>query len=293
MKENPTNRTQREDIQTCQSLGKAIVLSIGGATYTEGGFSSTFEAISWANIIWAMFGPKQTNISVQRPFGLANVDGYDFDFESTTSNLAPFAAQLRANMDAATAAGGKTYYLSAAPQCPYPDVADHEILTGNISFDYIMVQFYNNYCGVSSYVEGKSPQDSFNLASWDAWSRNVSKNPDVKILLGIPGNTRGGAGYVSGSQLSSVLSFSKHYRSFGGIMIWDMSQVYENPGFLSHLVSNLGGQPPSSVSTTITGVNTPITTTSTLATLTVVATQMNTLAPQWAQCGGKAYTGPT
>lgn len=40
--------------------------------------------------------------------------------------MAPFASELRSLMDAATAAGGKQFYLSAAPQCPYPDVADND-----------------------------------------------------------------------------------------------------------------------------------------------------------------------
>jgi chitinase len=58
-------------------------------------------------------------------------------------------------MDGATAAGGKTYYLSVTPQCPYPDIYTNDILAG-IDLDYVMVQFYNNVCGVSSFVPGAS-----------------------------------------------------------------------------------------------------------------------------------------
>lgn len=34
------------DIKTCQSAGKTLLLSLGGATYTEGGFSSPSEALA-------------------------------------------------------------------------------------------------------------------------------------------------------------------------------------------------------------------------------------------------------
>ena len=33
-----------DDIKTCQANGKTILLSIGGATYTEGGFTSEQQA---------------------------------------------------------------------------------------------------------------------------------------------------------------------------------------------------------------------------------------------------------
>ena len=66
----------RADIKTCQSTyGKTIMLSVGGATYSEGGFSSSSAAVSAANNIWAMFGPVQSGSSVLRPFGSAVVDG--------------------------------------------------------------------------------------------------------------------------------------------------------------------------------------------------------------------------
>lgn len=66
----------RADIKTCQSTyGKTIMLSVGGATYTEGGFSSSSAASTAADTIWAMFGLKQSGSSVNRPFGTAVVDG--------------------------------------------------------------------------------------------------------------------------------------------------------------------------------------------------------------------------
>ncbi len=215
------------------------MLSIGGDTYTEGGFSSRAEAMTWANIVWAMFGPIQRSSSVNRPFGSAVIDGFDLNLESPASNMPTFAARLRANIDAANAIGPKVYYLSVTPQCPFPDVYTNDILVST-ALDFVMVQFYNNVCGVSSYVAGASTQNDFTFSAWHDWAHSASKSRNTKVLLGILGNTGGGAGYVSGSQLSSVISFSRSYSTFGGVMMWDMSQVYENPKFLSSVALDLG-----------------------------------------------------
>ncbi|KAK3318840.1 glycoside hydrolase family 18 protein [Apodospora peruviana] len=283
-----------EDIKTCQTKGKTILLSIGGATYTEGGFSSSSEAATWANTIWAMFGPVQSGNTINRPFGSAVIDGFDLDFEAISANMVPFANQLRANMDAASSV--KKFFLSVAPQCPYPDAANGEMLNGAVSFDFVAIQFYNNYCGVSSYVPGASTQNNFNFATWDNWAKTVSRNPAVKILLGIPGSTSAGGGYVSGSQLNSVIAYSKQFSSFGGVMIWDMSQVFNNVGFLDSVGSALGGTnpPPPPVTTTIT--TRPTTTTMVTITTTTrppTTTTAPGTVPQWGQCGGRDYTGPT
>lgn len=281
--------SRRADIKTCQSTyGKTILLSIGGATYTEGGFSSSSAAVSAANNIWAMFGPVTSGVN--RPFGTAVVDGFDFDFESTTSNMASFAQQLRTLADAA---GGKKYYLSAAPQCPYPDAADNDMLAGAISFDFIMVQFYNNYCGIQSFVVGSSTQNNFNFATWDNWAKTVSKNKSVKVLLGIPANTGAGAGYQTGSTLAAVITYCKQFSSFGGVMMWDMSQLYANSGFLSQVVADLasGG---GAVTTTTAKTTSTTTVGTTLTTKTTTSTApAGTLVPQWGQCGGIGYTGST
>ena len=111
-----------------------------------------------------MFGPVQSGKSVNRPFGTAVVDGFDFDFETGTQNMVPFANRLRSNMDAAA---GKKYFLSTAPQCVYPDFAMNEMLNGAVSFDFVNIQFYNNWCGVQNYRPGSATQDAFNFDVWD------------------------------------------------------------------------------------------------------------------------------
>lgn len=142
-------------------------------------------------------------------------------------------------MDADTS---KKYYLTAAPQCPYPDAADSPMLDGAVSFDAIWVQFYNNFCGINSYVAGSTTQNSFNFETWDSWAKNTSKNSKVKVFLGVPANTgAAGTGYLSASSLAPVIQYSKTFSSFGGVMMWDASQAYANVGFISSVASTLSG----------------------------------------------------
>lgn len=213
-------------------------MSLGGDSYTEGGFSSPAEAIANAENLWSWFG---SNITAEgpRPFGSAIVDGFDFDFESSTNYLVPFAKRLRQLADES----GRNFLLTAAPQCPYPDAALGPILAGAVAMDAVFVQYYNNDCGIQHFVDGVDPQPKFNFDSWDTWAKTVSANPNVKVLLGIPGNVGGASfGYMSASWVEFVIQYAKRYSSFGGVMVWDASQMYSNAGFLETIRSALGKQ---------------------------------------------------
>ncbi|KAL2863338.1 glycoside hydrolase family 18 protein [Aspergillus lucknowensis] len=241
-----------EDITTCQSKGKTILLSIGGATYSEGGFTSTSAAEAGADLIWTTFGPEQaggratdTAANAHRPFGSAVLDGFDFDFEAAVSNMGTFATRLRSLADADTS---RTYYLTAAPQCPFPDAADKDILNTDASaaIDAVWVQFYNNYCGVNAFTPSSSSgqpaaQNNFNFETWDKWALTESKNKNVRVYLGVPANTGAAStGYVPIGSLEPVIAYSKQFESFGGVMMWDVTQAYGNQGFLPGVKSALG-----------------------------------------------------
>lgn len=230
-----TNQTS-EDITTCQNEGKTIILSIGGATYTEGGFTSESDAIDGANLLWSTFGPP-SNSDALRPFGNASIDGFDFDFEANVQNTLPFAQQLRKNMDSS---GNGQHYLTAAPQCPYPDRADDDILSGDVSIDAVWVQFYNNFCGLNSFDPNADKQDIFNFNVWDNWAQNTSYNPNVRVMLGVPASpSAAGSGYEPPSKLTPIIQYAKTFESFGGVMMWDVSQAYANKGFLDAVNSAL------------------------------------------------------
>ena len=107
----------------------------------------------------------------------------------------------------------------------------------------INIQFYNNYCGSQSYVPGSTTQNNFNFNTWDNWAKTVSKNKNVKLMLGVPaGQTAAGSGYESASQLQQVINYCKSFSSFGGVMMWDASQAIANSGFLPGISSDLGSK---------------------------------------------------
>lgn len=165
------------------------------------------------------------------------MDGFDFDFEAAVTNMAPFANRLRALTDADPS---RQYFLTAAPQCPYPDAADKDILNGPVSVDAVFVQFYNNWCGLNAFEAGASQQNSFNFDTWDNWAKTVSQNKQAKVFLGVPANTgAAGSGYVSAKDLAPIIEYSKKFSSFGGVMMWDVSQAYGNQGFLDGVVGAL------------------------------------------------------
>jgi chitinase len=174
-----------EDIQLCQKkMGKTVLLSFGGDAYTEGGFKSEEDAVEMAGRVWKMFGPptpphspsdafhpysrspgSPSSKDLLRPFGHASVDGFDFDFEGPNLHSLPFAKELRRLMDEYTAGAGKgrKFFLSAAPQCSYPDVWMKSIMEG-AELDMVFVQFYNNYCG-GEFPLLTSPLPAFHM-SW-------------------------------------------------------------------------------------------------------------------------------
>ncbi|WEW60288.1 Chitinase 2 [Emydomyces testavorans] len=226
------------DITKCQSKGKTILLSIGGATYSEGGFRTEEAAIAGADLIWETFGPRKAGSTRPRPFGDAVVDGFDFDFEANVFNMVPFANRLRSLM---AADASKKYYLTIAPQCPYPDFYNKDLLDGNVDFDGVFIQFYNNYCGLDKFQPDVAQQSSFNLDTWDNWAKTVSKNKNVKVFVGAPANQRAaGSGYVDASRLAQVIRYSKGFSSFGGVMLWDASQAYANGNFITAIKAALG-----------------------------------------------------
>ncbi|KAE8377161.1 glycoside hydrolase superfamily [Aspergillus bertholletiae] len=284
-----------EDIKICQSLGRTILLSIGGATYNEGGFTSEAAAKDAAKLVWETFGPV-TNSSAKRPFGDAVIDGFDLDFEAVVNNMPAFANQLRAyyNTDPS-----KKYYTTAAPQCPYPDAAGGPMLAGTVYFDAIWIQFYNNYCGLQAYVPGSTTQNNFNFDVWDKWARETSLNKNAKVFLGVPGNQgAAGTGYEPISTVAEIIKYVKQFSSFGGAMVWDASQVYANSGFLSGLRSAVGGgaggtpNPPTTTTTT-TSTTKPTTIITTTKPTTTTTTTASNPKPTGGVCPVAGQTCPT
>lgn len=122
------------DIEECQAAGKIVTLSIGGASGGSVAFQSDTQATQYAQVIWDIFlgGTSST-----RPFGTAVLDGIDMDIESgSQTGYAAFLKALRKLMDA----NEKQFYLTAAPQCVFPDANLGDTLNA-VGFDAVYVQF--------------------------------------------------------------------------------------------------------------------------------------------------------
>ncbi|SCU84079.1 LAMI_0C06128g1_1 [Lachancea mirantina] len=201
------------DIKTCQGLGKKVFLSLGGESGAYG-FSDDSEAESFADTLWNTFGEGSGS---ERPFDDAVVDGFDFDIENNNQNgYVALAKKLRQYYNSAS----KDFYISAAPQCYYPDASVGNLLS-NAEVDFAFIQFYNNYCNVDK---------QFNWDTWQNFAETVSPNSDIKLFLGLPGSpTAAGSGYISDTdEVSSTVKSISSSSNFGGIMLWDASQSFKN-----------------------------------------------------------------
>ncbi|KAJ2802638.1 Chitinase 2 [Coemansia guatemalensis] len=237
-----------KDIEYCQSQGKAVILSMGGASGAYG-FGSESDGTQFADTVWNMF---MKGNAAQRPFDDAVLDGIDLDIEGGGgTGYVSFIEQLRSHYSSDTS---KKYYIAAAPQCPYPDAYLGSTLN-SAWFDMVYVQFYNNFCGLNAYPNW------FNFEDWDNWAKKNSINKDVKVYIGAPGSpSAASSGYVDGSTLTSIYNnVRSKYSSLGGIMTWDVSQA-RTSGIANSIRSALdnggtcrkpggGGEPTTSTNT--------------------------------------------
>lgn len=190
-----------KDIKTCQEVyGKKVFLSLGGGLPTDYYLKDEAHATSFADFLWKSFGPNTDATWTTRPFGDAVVDGFDFDIESLISNP---GADVPANYQSQYYStminhlkydlfdSSKSYYISGAPQCTFPDVHLNDAFM-NSWFDFIFVQLYNTpQC--NSRFELGLPADSSdsvfaNYFGMDFISSMFSSgmaNPSVKIYAGL------------------------------------------------------------------------------------------------------------
>ncbi|KAJ7790496.1 glycoside hydrolase superfamily [Mycena leptocephala] len=150
-----------------------------------------------------------------RPFGSAILDGVDLDIEQGSSvGYAAFVDRIRA----LSADSDKRYYISAAPQCQFPDAyLGHALNT--VAFDMIYVQVgatrvkseaqrYFSFTTIQNvvWIHRCSPHN-WNFNTWDTWAQNQSQNSNVKIYIGAAASeSAAGSGYVSASILGDIAS---------------------------------------------------------------------------------------
>lgn len=187
--------------------------------------ASQADAKNVADYLWNNYlGGKSSS---RRPLGDAVLDGIDFDIElGSTRYWDDLARYLSAYSNQ-----GKKVYLTAAPQCPFPDRFLGAALNTGL-FDYVWVQFYNNQ--PCQYTSGNIN----NLVrSWNRWTSTVNAG---KIFLGLPAApAAAGSGYIPPNVLTSqILPVIKSSAKYGGVMLW--SKFYDDRnGYSASIVNSV------------------------------------------------------
>ncbi|MCB9575271.1 MAG: hypothetical protein H6709_24610 [Kofleriaceae bacterium] len=201
-------------IAACHAAGKKVLISLGGAAGAYG-FTDDAQAEAFATTVWDTFLGGD---GARRPFGDQVLDGVDLDVEGGgPAGYAAFARALRGRMDAA----GDGWLLTAAPQCPYPDghlgpAPGTALGDAADAFDYVFVQFYNNWCRASS---GAPFDDSY--AAW----RALAGAGGPRVVVGLPAtpDAAPAGGYVAPEALAPLLDGVAGDPAFAGVMLWDAS----------------------------------------------------------------------
>ncbi|XP_030446309.2 hevamine-A-like isoform X1 [Syzygium oleosum] len=208
-------------IRSCQNQGIKVMLSLGGGVGSYS-LASQADARNVADYLWNNF---LGGTSSARPLGDAVLDGIDFDIELGSTQYWDDLARYLSDYSKQ----GKKVYLTAAPQCPYPDSHLGAALNTGL-FDYVWVQFYNNPpCQYSSGDISKL------TSSWSKWVASVNA---VKMFLGLPASSEAaGSGYVPPNVLTSqILPVIKKSAKYGGVMLW--SKYYDDKNGYSESIKS-------------------------------------------------------
>lgn len=174
---------------------------------------------SVANYLWNNFLGGQSS---SRPLGDAVLNGIDFDIEGGTTQYWDVLARALSGFSQQS-----KVYLTAAPQCPFPDAWLKGALETGL-FDYVWVQFYNNppcqYSGNADNLKN----------SWNQWTTIQAG----QIFLGLPAAPEAaGSGYIPPDVLNNdVLPAIKSSSKYGGVMLW--SKNYDK-GYSAAIKNNV------------------------------------------------------
>ncbi|KAJ3487936.1 hypothetical protein NLG97_g6300 [Lecanicillium saksenae] len=206
-------------IQKCQQAGKLVILSMGGAEgYADVTLQSDAQGEQIAQTIWDLF-LGGTNSAPLRPFGSVKLDGIDLDNES--HNATGYVAMTKKFRNLMNSDSSKRYYLTAAPQCPFPD--ESEPLDVCQLMDYVWVQFYNNGdCNIA--------QSGFNDAV-QTWSQGIG---NAKLFIGaLASGADGDQGYVDSNTFISAIQGvqAMNLPNYGGAMLWEAQLAVNNGNY--------------------------------------------------------------
>ncbi|MCJ1381929.1 hypothetical protein MMC17_005041 [Xylographa soralifera] len=225
-------------IEGCQNSGKIVLLSLGGSTASDNTFANSSQAENMADMLWNLFGGNSTTDVNLRPFGSVMVDGFDIGYPTdnesgNSSYYTEFTTYLRSHFSSDPS---KTYYLSGAPQCIYPDASLP--LTAMLDMDFVWVQFFDNTpCNVGT------PGFPASFQTWSTALDAGTKPMFYMMAFAKDPGTGPYAGYIDIGLLSEVIKnvTAQDVANFGGVALWDGSSAVNNTNFQDGVKSALEG----------------------------------------------------
>jgi len=200
-----------DDIDYCKSMGKLVLLSIGG----QGGeywLPSAQSATDVADYLWYAFlagnsSSSGSGAAVARPFGGAQVDGIDFFIDQGAAEHYDVLARRLYGYNRYYRGGGIT--LTATPRCAYPDQRLQGALATGL-FGRVHVRLFG----------GDLQCEWGQFESWDKWAKAY---PGSRVFVGVVASPEAdGDAYMSQKDLYyGILQFAHKEPNYGGLMIWD------------------------------------------------------------------------
>ncbi|KAF7915018.1 uncharacterized protein EAE98_011341 [Botrytis deweyae] len=272
----------QEGIPYCQSLGKKILLSLGGASNTYQ-LTGAADGEYFADFLWGSYGPfKQSWVDAGgiRPmdggyYGTdpsvhIDIDGFDFDIEfGPTDYSEGYIAMINRLREHFAENPSKKYFISGAPQCPLPEPNMGAMIAG-AQFDLLWIQFYNNaaaQCTARQWADNYAltgQEDSVGF-TYDKWVSTINSGASAgaSIYLGLLGSTFAGTAsdYISPLEAQSLIESYHNKPQFGGVMIWEATYSQENTdaelkgdsyhGFIKSCLDSYAPPPPTSTSSIV------------------------------------------
>ncbi|KAJ8058552.1 hypothetical protein OCU04_012731 [Sclerotinia nivalis] len=272
----------QEGIPYCQSLGKKILLSLGGASNTYQ-LTGVADGEYFADFLWGSYGPfKQSwldNGGIRpmdggyygtNPNIHIDIDGFDFDIEiAPTDSSEGYIAMINRLREHFAENPSKKYFISGAPQCPLPEPNMGAMIAG-AQFDLLWIQFYNNdqaQCTARQWADnyaitGQKDSEEFTYDEWIA-AVNSGASAGASIYIGLLGSPLAGIAtdYISPLEAQTLIESYHDKPQFGGVMIWEATYSQENTdaelngdsyhGFIKSCLSPYAPPPPTSISSVV------------------------------------------
>ncbi|KAJ3238184.1 hypothetical protein HDU78_003650 [Chytriomyces hyalinus] len=210
-----------KDIQTCQGLGKKVLISLDPldsmtATVTNENATIVGNIDTVAQNIWDLFLGGQSPF---RPFGDGvTVDGIDFHlWNENAVGVASLVSQI-------AEWSNKTFILAASPKCNFPNYIFNAQSFPNFTktFDYVVPFFLTGYNGACAYNANKQGFWS-TLNDWSKFAKKVPVYVGLSQWSVIPSVNAGPGDYISTETFVSddIVPQLKKMANFAGFALID------------------------------------------------------------------------